>query len=278
MGSQRVRHDWATELNWIQNSNILPVNNRIALLSPFSYYHTDTLDPATFLPWPHEGERYHYISVVQELSMPRTPIPNPDLIFFVCLILKSKSCSAVYRAALFALDKMCERPKCPISPWMDKLSVAYILIMTAVSFPGGTSGTPANAGDIRDVGSIPGPGRSPGEGHGNPLQYSCPGNPTDRGAWWATVHGVTKRVGQDLATKRQRQMTIIQPQKGRKLWCFDMNEPWRYAKWNKPVTKGQVPCDSTSVSFQEQPHSKAGSRMVVSRSWRKGERKVVQWA
>ena len=43
-----------------------------------------------------------------------------------------------------------------------------------------------------DVGSIPGLGRSPGEGHGNPLQYSCLENPVDREAWWATVHGVTK--------------------------------------------------------------------------------------
>ena len=51
---------------------------------------------------------------------------------------------------------------------------------------------PANAGDIRDMGSIPGSGRSPGEGHGNPLQYSCLENPMDRGVWWATVHGVTK--------------------------------------------------------------------------------------
>ena len=51
---------------------------------------------------------------------------------------------------------------------------------------------PANAGDIRDVGSIPGLGRSPGGGHGNPLQYSCLENPMDRGPWWATVHGVTK--------------------------------------------------------------------------------------
>ena len=41
----------------------------------------------------------------------------------------------------------------------------------------------ANAGDIRDTGSIPGPGRSPGEGNGNPLQYSCLENPMDRGAW-----------------------------------------------------------------------------------------------
>ena len=48
---------------------------------------------------------------------------------------------------------------------------------------------PANAGD---TGSTPGSGRSPGEGNGNPLQYSCLGNPTDRVAWRAIVHGVTK--------------------------------------------------------------------------------------
>ena len=48
---------------------------------------------------------------------------------------------------------------------------------------------PANAGDL---GWIPGSGRSPGEGNGNPLQYSCLGNPMHRGAWWATVHGVSK--------------------------------------------------------------------------------------
>ena len=48
---------------------------------------------------------------------------------------------------------------------------------------------PVNAGD---AGSIPGSGRSPGGGHGHPLQYSCLGNPMDRGAWWAAVRGVTK--------------------------------------------------------------------------------------
>ena len=52
---------------------------------------------------------------------------------------------------------------------------------------------PTDAGDVRDAGSIPGSERSPGEGNGNPLQYSCLENPMDRGAWWATVHGVTKR-------------------------------------------------------------------------------------
>ena len=48
---------------------------------------------------------------------------------------------------------------------------------------------PVNEGDIRDVGSIPGSGRSPGEGHGNLLQYSCLENPLEKGAWWAAVMG-----------------------------------------------------------------------------------------
>ena len=48
------------------------------------------------------------------------------------------------------------------------------------------------AGDIRNVGLIPGSGKSPGGGHGNPLQFSCLENPMDRGAWWAAVHRVAK--------------------------------------------------------------------------------------
>ena len=51
---------------------------------------------------------------------------------------------------------------------------------------------PGNAGDTRDEGPIPGLGRSPGGGHGNPLQYSCLENSMDRGAWEATVHGTAK--------------------------------------------------------------------------------------
>jgi hypothetical protein len=60
-------------------------------------------------------------------------------------------------------------------------------------FPGGSvvKNLPTNAGD---TGLIPASGRSPGEGNGHPLQYSCPGNPMDRGARWATVHGVTKEL------------------------------------------------------------------------------------
>ena len=54
--------------------------------------------------------------------------------------------------------------------------------------------------NARDVGSIPGPGKSPGEGNGKPLQYSCLGSLMDKGAWWAAVHGVT-RVRHDLAAE-----------------------------------------------------------------------------
>ena len=58
-------------------------------------------------------------------------------------------------------------------------------------------------GNVGDAGLIPGSGRPPGEGNGSPLQDSCPGNPMDRGAWRATVHGVTKRIIYNLATKHQ---------------------------------------------------------------------------
>ena len=61
-------------------------------------------------------------------------------------------------------------------------------------FPDGAvvKNLPASAGDAREVGSIPGLGRSPGEGNGNPLQYPCLENPTDREAWWAIVQLVAK--------------------------------------------------------------------------------------
>ena len=58
-------------------------------------------------------------------------------------------------------------------------------------FPGGSDGE-ESACNVGDLGLIPGSGRSPGEGNGNALQYSCLENPMDRGAWWATVHGLAK--------------------------------------------------------------------------------------
>ena len=80
---------------------------------------------------------------------------------------------------------------------LDKIQHPFMIkpLQKVKGFPGGACGKdphPANAGDIRDVGSIPGLGRSPEEGNGNPLQYSCLENPMDRGAWWATIHRVRK--------------------------------------------------------------------------------------
>ena len=80
-------------------------------------------------------------------------------------------------------------------PSWTKIVLLLLLFSTLVwGFPGGTvvGSLPANAEDARDVISIPELGRSPGVGIGNRLQYSCLGNPMDRGSWRATVHGVTK--------------------------------------------------------------------------------------
>ena len=66
---------------------------------------------------------------------------------------------------------------------------------------------PANARDAGDTVSIPGLGRFPGKGNGNPLQCSCLGNPTDTGAWWGTVHGVA-RLGHNLTTETNTQYRL----------------------------------------------------------------------
>ena len=68
------------------------------------------------------------------------------------------------------------------------LKTTTILLL---SVPGGSDAN-ASACNAGDLGSVPESGRSPGEGNGNPLQYSCLENPMDRGAWWAIVHGVAK--------------------------------------------------------------------------------------
>ena len=80
------------------------------------------------------------------------------------------------------------------NPWVCKeldMTELTCIIKVQVSFPGSSVGKESafNAGDL---GSNPGLGRSPGEGNGNPLQYSCLENPMDRGAWWAIVHRVAK--------------------------------------------------------------------------------------
>ena len=71
------------------------------------------------------------------------------------------------------------------------VDLQYCVSFRYTSFPG-SSEVKASGCNAGDLGSIPGLGRLPGEGNGNPLQYSCLENPMDGGAWWATVHGVAK--------------------------------------------------------------------------------------
>ena len=95
--------------------------------------------------------------------------------------------------------------ECPVTSTLTEiftgyacLSSSFLALWSCIASSGASQAVPvvknppANAGDARDAISIPGLGRFPGGGHGNPFQYSCLENPMDRGAWWATVHGVTK--------------------------------------------------------------------------------------
>ena len=94
-----------------------------------------------------------------------------------------------------------------------------------MGFPGSSAGR-ESACNAEDLGLIPGLGRSPGEGNGNPLQYSCLGNPMDRGAWQATVHGVTKEL--DMTQHQTPTNNIC----GFKLECM---REWRQRE--KPETR-----------------------------------------
>ena len=71
-------------------------------------------------------------------------------------------------------------------------STFYLQFYCLWGFPGSLDSKASIVPNAGDLGLIPGSGRVPGEGNGNPLQYSCLENPMDRGAWWATVHGVTE--------------------------------------------------------------------------------------
>ena len=97
------------------------------------------------------------------------------------------SVNRMHSACLMVQPKKEEKAECKSS----ELGLIHTL---TEGFPGGSvvNNVPANAGDTRDVGSFPGSRRSPGEGNGNPLQYSCLENPMGRGAWRAAVLGVTK--------------------------------------------------------------------------------------
>ena len=82
---------------------------------------------------------------------------------------------------------------------------------------------PANAGDVRDAGSLPGSGRSPGGGDGNPLQCSCLENLMDRGDWWATVHRVTKnrtQLSNQVQLELVKLVSLLKNEEGGKFCLF----------------------------------------------------------
>ena len=83
-----------------------------------------------------------------------------------------------------------------------------------------------NAGDTRDAGSIPGSGRSPEEGHGKPLQYSCLENPMDRGAWWAIVHRVAK-------SRTQLKWLSIYKHIQKISYILMTDHTWKWTRWPK---------------------------------------------
>ena len=151
-------------------------------------------------------------SVGTDLSQPRfcslIPAPcgvrNPkltqhfqDVSFRLCPASRTKPLPLPFGAwirslsVLFSLHSVLETP-CPCCLRAGfKFTLFFLTSYSSWGFPGVSmvKNLPVNAGD---TGSIPGLGRSPGGGHGNPLQYAYPENSIDRGAWWATVHGVTK--------------------------------------------------------------------------------------
>ena len=92
--------------------------------------------------------------------------------------------------------------------WRNKIILCLVETILGFQVVLVVKNPPAEARDIRDAGQIPGSGRSPGGGRGNPLQYSCLGNPTDRGAWRDSVHRVTKSATQLKRLSRQAE-TIL---------------------------------------------------------------------
>ena len=122
------------------------------------------------------------------------------------------------------------------------------ILMGSLVFSGGSE-VKVSACNAGDLGSIPGSGRSPGEGNGNPLQYSCLENPMDGGAWWATVHGVTKN------RTRLSDFTLGDSdtqQKAEKLWSEIIPSWCEIIQWYSPqlcsIIRVMSPCQETQHS------------------------------
>ena len=121
--------------------------------------------------------------------------------------------------------------------WSNLAAVAAAAALLICRLPRWLSGSVCNAGDAGDMDSIPGLGRSPGEGHGNPLRYSCLENPMDREAWRATVPGVTKsRTQASDWAQTHKQGARIQ-----EAWLLTLpwSSDWWYLGWRFSESKIQ---------------------------------------
>ena len=138
-----------------------------------------------------------------------------------------------YQKGNWGLEMKWLAQELPVSQhWPENSNLTYLT--QTCGFPGATSGKinpPVNAGDMRH-GFDPWVGKSPGGGHGNPLQYSCLENPKDRGAWWTIVYRVRKS---------QRQLKWLSMQRNTNLVSFNCTTSWCFLEsdlfWSKTAIK-----------------------------------------
>ena len=140
-----------------------------------------------------------------------------------------------------------------------------------MGFPAGSVGkkSACDAGDTGDSSLIPGLGRSPGRGHGNALQYSCLGNPVDRGAWWATVNRVAKSWTR-LRRLSMHNGILLSP---RKEWNMDGPRDY-YTKWGNSERERQIPYDITytwSIKYDTNKPTDTDSQATVAKGRDVGE-------
>ena len=134
---------------------------------------------------------------------------------------------------------------------------------TSRGFPGGSvvKNAPINARDTGDVSSTPESGRSPGEGNGNPLQYSCLENPMDRGAWRAAVHGVEKSR---TRLSMQAQLSTWYKQRIKSAWTLGL--PF-LAPWEWHVRKPELASWRTSIPAEASEISQLSTRRLSPQEW-----------
>ena len=122
----------------------------------------------------------------------------------------------------------------------------------------------ANAGNTGNVNSSPGLGKSPGKGHGNPLQYSCLKNPMARGAWWATVHGEPEEPGGLQSMGSQRSLAGYSPWGARGTWQATYS-PWGHKGWTvlSTHTQQQVMACTRSKNKHKRERQRNGNSDLI---------------